>query len=88
MLQGWMGIDFCRSRFTRDAEVRYSPTEGEALAVAWGLDHAKYFVLGCMNLLVSTDHKPLLGILQDRDLASITNPRISNLKEKIIKYCG
>ncbi|MEO2242304.1 MAG: DDE-type integrase/transposase/recombinase, partial [Candidatus Poseidoniia archaeon] len=65
---------------------RYSPTEGEALAVAWGLEHARMFVLGCEKLLVSTDHKPLLGILRDRDLNSIPNPRILGIKERTLPY--
>ena len=83
--EGWKLV-FAGSRFTTDAETRYSPTEGEALAVAWSLQHARMFVLGCKDLIVSTDHRPLLGILKDRDLNSITNPRIFNLKEKTLPY--
>ena len=82
---GWKLV-FAGSRFTSDAETCYSPTEGEALAVAWSLQHARMFVLGCKDLIVSTDHRPLLGILKDRDLNSITNPRIFNLKEKTLPY--
>ena len=39
-------------------------------------------MLGCRDLIFSTDHKPLLGIFHDRDLSSIPNDRISSLKEK------
>ena len=78
--EGWRLI-FAGSRFTKPAESRYSPTEGEALAVAWGLQHSKMFTLGCKNLFVSVDHKPLLGILNDRDLGNIDNPRLQALKE-------
>jgi len=35
---GWKLAD---SRLTTETESRYSPTEGEALAVAWSLEHAK-----------------------------------------------
>ena len=77
---------FAGSRFTSDAETRYAPTEGEALAIAWGLEHARMFVLGCNKLLISTDHKPLLGILKSRELGSITNPRILSLKERTLPY--
>ena len=77
---------FAGSRFTKDAESRYSATEGEALAVSWSLNHARMFTLGCTNLLVTTDHKPLLGILQDRNLASITNRRIQRFKEKTLQF--
>jgi hypothetical protein len=82
---GWKLV-FAGSRFTSDAESRYSPTEGEALAIAWSLQHARMFVLGCKDLIVSTDHRPLLGILKDRDLNSISNPRLFNLKEKTLPY--
>ena len=79
--EGWKLV-YAGSRSTTDAESRYSPTKGEALAVTWGLEHAKMFVLGCENLIVSTDHKPLLSIFGDRDITSISNDQIHNLKEK------
>ena len=33
------------------------------------------------NLIISTDHKPLLGILKDRELSSISNIKLQSLKE-------
>ena len=56
---GWK-ITLVGSRFTHSAESRYAPIEGEALAVADGLSKARYFVLGCIDLTVVVDHKPLL----------------------------
>ena len=53
----------------KPAETRYSPTEGEALALAWSLDHFQMF--GCNNLLSAVDHKPLLGIFNNRNLGDI-----------------
>ena len=82
---GWKLV-FAGSRFTHPAETRYSPTEGEALAIAWSLEHSKMFVLGCDKLIISTDHKPLIGILQNRELSTIQNPRILNLKERTLPY--
>ena len=70
------------SRFTQQAESRYSPTEGELLGVYNALHKTKYFTLGCPHLYVSTDHKPLLGLLENTDLDSIDNPRLVKLKEK------
>ena len=70
------------SRFTSPAESRYSPSEGEALAVVNALEKTKYFTLGCNNLTVGTDHKPLLGLFKDRSLDGIDNPRLRRLKEK------
>ena len=82
---GWVLV-LCCSRYTSPAESRYSPVEGECLGVAWSLNKAKYFVLGCENLIVAVDHKPLLGILGDKSLEEIDNPRLENLKEKTLRY--
>ena len=56
--------------------------EGECLAVVYGLQ--KYFLQGCTDLIVATDHKPLLSILNDRCLADIDNRRLRNLKENTL----
>ena len=74
------------SRFTHSAETRYAPIEGEALAVAEALNKAKYFVLGCTNLTIAVDHKPLIKIFSDRSLNDIANPRLRNLKEKTLSF--
>ena len=50
------------SKFCSGVEFRYSHIEGEALAVVWSLKKAKHFAMGCMNLHIGLDHKPLLGI--------------------------
>ena len=58
--------------------------EGEALAVAWALHKTRHFTLGNEKLTVAVDHKPLLKILGDRELADIDNPRILNFKQKTL----
>ena len=82
---GWK-ITLFGSRFTHSAETRYAPVEGEALAVVYALDKARYFVLGCPNLIIAVDHKPLLKLFGDRNLEDIPNPRLRNLKEKTLRY--
>lgn len=52
--------------------------EGETLALS--LQHLKMFTLGCKNLLVTVDHKPLLGISKDCDLISFPNQRLLHFK--------
>ena len=42
------------------------------------------FVQGCETLIIATDHKPLLGIFNNRELSSIFNPIISKLGEKTL----
>ena len=82
---GWR-LCLVGSRFLHDAETRYAPIEGEALAVAYALHQCRYFVLGCPDLIVATDHKPLTSVLNDRSLADIQNRRLQNLKEKTLSY--
>ena len=64
----------------------YAPIEGEALAVADSLDKARFFVLGCSDLTIAVDHKPLLKILGNRLVEDIPNGRLRNLKEKTLRY--
>ena len=82
--EGWR-ITLVGSRFTHPAESRYAPIEGEALAVADALDKARHFVLGCHDLTIAVDHRPLLKIFGDRSL-DISNIRLRNLKEKTLRY--
>ena len=74
------------SRFLNPAEANYAPIEGEALAVVYSLDKAKNFVQGCENLIVVTDHQPLLKVFGDRKLEDIANGRLLKLKEKTLRY--
>ena len=82
---GWK-VTLVGSRFLHGAEQRYAPIEGEALAVAWGLEQTKYFTQGCDNLLVVTDHKPLVKILGDRTLDEISNTRMFRLKQRVLPW--
>jgi hypothetical protein len=82
---GWR-VTLAGSRFLSSAEQRYAPIEGEALAVIWGLEQAKYFTQGCDDLLVVTDHKPLVKILGDRTLNEIVNPRLFRLKQCVLPF--
>ena len=74
------------NRFTSETESRYKPIEPEALAVVEGLEKTRFFVLGCKNLTVTVDHKPLLKILSDRALEDIPNNRLRNLKERTLRF--
>ena len=74
------------SRFLRDAEMRYSPSEGELLAIVFGMNQCRMFLLGCPNFYVATDHLPLIPILGDKALDQIQNPRLRDLKEKMLRF--
>ncbi|KAK5915526.1 hypothetical protein CesoFtcFv8_001108 [Champsocephalus esox] len=82
---GWR-ITLAGSRFLSPAEQRYAAVEGEALAVAWGLEQTRYFTQGSDNLVVVTDHKPLVKIFGDRTLDEITNSRLFRLKQRTLPW--
>lgn len=83
--EGWR-ITLAGSRFLNNAEQRYAAIEGEALAIAWGLEQTRYFTQGCHNLLVVTDHKPLQKIFGDRTLDEISNTRLFRLKQRTLPW--
>ena len=82
---GWQ-VTLFASRHLTETESRYAPVEGEALAVVFGLDKCKHFVLGCSDLIIAVDHKPLIGLFTRRGLQDIPNGRLRNLKEKTMPY--
>ena len=82
---GWR-IMLAGSRFLRVSEKRYAPIEEECLAVAWALEDTRWFTMGCTNLVVVTDHKPLTKILGDKWLDAITNPRLFRLKQHTMMW--
>ncbi|XP_066924129.1 uncharacterized protein [Clytia hemisphaerica] len=82
---GWR-ITLAGSRFLKPTEEHYAPIEGEALAITWGLEQTKYFTLGCDQLTVATDHKPLIKIYGDRTLDEIHNTRLFRLKERSLPW--
>ena len=82
---GWR-VTLIGSRFTTGAESRYSPVEGEALAIVDALDKARHYVLGCPDLTIATDHNPLVKLFGDRSLEAIPNPRLLRLKERSLRY--
>ena len=83
---GHWKLIFAGSRFVTEAESRYAPVEGEALALVYGLQQCRMFVLGCPNLTVAVDHKPLVKLFSDQSLENIKNPRLFSLKEKSLMY--
>ena len=82
---GWR-ITLAGSRQLKAAESRYAPIEGEALALVWSLNQTKYFTIGCDDLTLITDHKPLVKVFGDRTLDEIQNMRLFKLKEKTLPW--
>ena len=82
---GWR-VTLAGSRFLSATEQHYAPIEGEALAILWGLTQTKFFTMGCHNLIVATDHKPLVKIFGDRTLDEIENPRLFRIKQRTLRW--
>ena len=59
---------------------------GELLAIVFGMNQCRMFLLGCPNFYVATDHIPLIPILGDKALDQIQNPRLRALKEKTLRF--
>ena len=74
------------SRFIKDHEKRYSPVEGEALAMAYGLNSLKMYCLGNPKLIIGVDHRPLLSIMGDKPMDQIQNPRLLAFKRKCVAF--
>ena len=70
----------------RSARVRFAYFAGEVFGVAWSLEKARMFTLGCPDLLVTVDHQSLIPILGDQSLADIPNPCLYRMKEKCLKF--
>ena len=68
-----------RDHNPKSAESRYSPVEGECLAVADALHRSKHFVLGCSNLLIATHPE----LVQLREALLTTDYRITKIYQNI-----
>ena len=63
--EGHWKLVFAGSCFTTDIESCYAPIKREALAVAYGLQQCRMFVMGAPNLILAVDHKSLIKVLND-----------------------
>ena len=75
----------CGSRFLSSAEKNYAVVELECLGIQWAVEKCRLYLLGA-EFIVKTDHKPLLGILNGRDLDSIQNGRLQRITSKLLGY--
>ena len=82
--EGWIPVNI-GSRFCSQAQRKYSAIKGELLGETWALDKTRHWTLGCPGLLVFTDLKPLLGLVKQTDLETVT-PRLLRLMEKLLQW--
>jgi len=62
------------SRTLTGSERKFSQIEKEALALVYAAEHFKDFITG-ISIILETDHKPLIQILQSKPLDELT-PRL------------
>ena len=72
------------SSFLSLAEQNYSPIEGEGLAVVNALHKTRHYTQGCDQLVVCTDHKPLVPVESTKSLEKIDNSRLMRLVQKTL----
>ena len=58
----------------------------EALAVFWAIKKSHTFLAGIFNFQVVIDHKPLVPILNSKELGEINNPRLQRICMRIMPY--
>ena len=50
------------------------------------MEKTAYFTLGCSDLTVGTDHKPLISIVNETGIGDIKTPRQQRLKERLMRW--
>lgn len=73
------------SRTLTDTERRYAQIEKEALALTWACEKFAMFVTGAQDLLLRTDHKPLVSLLGCKPLSELT-PRLQRLRMRLMRF--
>ena len=52
------------------------------------MEDTKYYTMGCKQLYVATEYKPLVSVLRDQSLTDVQNPRLARIKEKTLWWQG
>ena len=75
------------SRTMTDTEKRYSQMEKELLAVVWTCEKFSKYLVGMENFRIITDHKPLVPIINDKDL-DVIPVRCTRLMMRLMRFTG
>ena len=66
-------------------EGKCAVVELELLAIQWAVQKCRLYLAGT-DFEVITDHQPLIGIMNGRNLDAIQNMRIRRLRSKLLVY--
>ena len=82
---GWGPISLA-SRYLNEAEKKYSTNELEMLAVRWGAEYFRNYVLW-RNILIVTDHKALVSLLNGNNKKNKTMfSRLTRWLDRLIPF--
>ena len=76
----------CGSCFLTEAESRYAAIKLELLGIVWAIQKCCLFLSGLSLFSIFRDHKYLIPILNSKQLDEIANPRLQQLRMKILDY--
>jgi hypothetical protein len=75
----------CGSRSLNPAEKSYAIVKLEALAVKYGVEKCRYYLLGMQKFKDWSDHRPLVGIWR-KQIIKIGNARCQKWRENLSVY--
>lgn len=72
------------SRTMTETERHYAQIEREALGITWAAEKLSEYITG-IHVVFETDHKPLVQILQSKNLDTLT-PRLQRFRMRLMRY--
>lgn len=81
--EGWKPVSY-GARGMTESECRYAQIEKECLGIVFGCQKFHQYIFGLPNIILETDHKPLIP-LSKKALSDMT-PRLQRLMLKLQRY--
>ena len=75
----------CGSRFLSSAESNYAVIELELLAIQWAVEKCRLYLAGT-DFTVITDHQPIVGVLNGKNMDPINNVQFRRIVAKLLGY--